>query len=396
MNEISFAFPVQYGSRGPKDKYLPAIVSLRDHICKCYGIGWPIGYKFTDEPVKKFCLSKISTYTSRFLVRPIQRIFRLPRYWVYWSNIKVFDYLFCRKVAQDESKILFTHPLLNKTISMSKASGKIIIVEAPNAEPYREYVRISRDYEKYEIKKKYIYGNKWFCDTWLRGYDMADKIIAISNISLQTYLDGGYEKQKFELIPLTGSNFICKSTTDKKVKTKAFVSTAHHSFIKGTHRLLLAWKKANIKDIPLYIVGTIGQDLQEFIEKYGPFDNVIFTGQKTDLPAFYDQLEGVGILLSLSEGAVRVVPEMMAFGFPMITTTDARCDLVENGVNGFIVDAYDEKQIIHTLQYAHENWDNVLKMGMHSKNLLRSRTVTDFSKEVAVFLARVNESCEQR
>ena len=40
------------------------------------------------------------------------------------------------------------------------------------------------------------------------------------------------------------------SSNLKKDMTTSRISTAFHNFIKGTHRLLLAWKAARIKNIP--------------------------------------------------------------------------------------------------------------------------------------------------
>lgn len=392
MKEISFVFPGQYGKRGVKDRYLPAIIELQDHICKCYGIGWPRRYVFTNEPKDRFCLTKFSTYFSRFIVRPMQKIFKYPNYYIYWSNVKLFDLLYCNKVAKDESKIIFTNPLLNKTIKKAKKAGKYVVVEAPNSEPIREYERIVCEYEKFNIHNRYIYGNPKFRDTWLNGYRMADKIITISKVSFTTYLQAGYDKKKFRLIPLTGTEFVSTNTGNENGKQKAFVSTAQHSFIKGTQRLLLAWKKAGIKDIPLYIIGEIGEDLKEFINKYGPFENVIYTGFKNNLSEFYEGIEGVGVLLSLSEGAVRTTPEMMAYGFPMVTTEDASCDLVQSGRNGFIVDVFDEEQIINILKYIDDNWNEVMQMKGNVISSLNRRTVSDYSKEVGLFLMKLIDS----
>ena len=389
MKSISFAFPVKYGIRGPKEKYMPAIINLGDEICKCYGISFPRNYVYTDEPINKFCLSRIPTIISRYIIGYLQKIVRFPEYYIYWSNIIVFDLLFSRRISRDESKIVFTHPLLNRTIEKCKKAGKIVVVEAPNSDPRREHSRIMRDYELFHIKNKFIYGNKMFRDMWIYGYDSADKIIAISNLSLNTYLNAGYPEEKFEMIPLTGSEFVKTNKVPNLKKDKAFITCAHHSFIKGTHRLLLAWKKANIKDIKLYVVGKLCEDMKEFVDNNGPFENVIFTGELTDLPELYNRLDGVGVQLSLSEGAVRVTPEMMAFGFPMVTTIDASCDLVIDGKTGFIVDVENEEEIIKTLTHISTSWNDLSNLKENIDLVLRGRTVCDFSSELGKYLKQL-------
>ena len=71
--------------------------------------------------------------------------------------------------------------------------------------------------------------------------------------------------------------------------------------------------------------------MKEFIKTYGPFQNVRYVGFQGDLRSWYQDYDAVGVLMSLSEGAGRTTPEMMSFGFPMITSPDATCDIVKDG-----------------------------------------------------------------
>ena len=150
--------------------------------------------------------------------------------------------------------------------------------------------------------------------------------------------------------------------------------------------MLLAWRRADIKDIPLLIVGNMCEDMKEFIEKYGPFENVIFVGARYDLNEWYKNYDAVGILLSLSEGAVRVTPELMSFGFPMIVSEDATCDLVKDQENGFIVNPFDEEEIAEKIKYFAQNWENVHEMNLSVLKSINNRTITDYSLEVADYL----------
>ena len=77
-------------------------------------------------------------------------------------------------------------------------------------------------------------------NTIMKSYSIADSIITISKVSNQTYVDAGYDINKFHLIPLTGTDLPSQPIDAIKGKKRAFISTAFHNFIKGTHRLLLA------------------------------------------------------------------------------------------------------------------------------------------------------------
>lgn len=383
MNEISLAFPVTYASA---NKYLPLINYLGDKISKCYGLGFPRGFVFTKEyPQEKLSCTKIPLRTS-FIVGKLSAIFKFPSYYSYWAKVTLCDYIFSYQIKKDPAKILYVSPLFKRTIAEAKKKGMIVVVEAGNSEPKREYERIMHDYALYNIKHKYVYGDTRFRDTCLYSLKTADKVITISKVSAKTYEDAGYDMSKFKLIPLTGTDMPLQKLDQSENKEKAFISVGFHNFIKGTQELLLAWKDASIKDIPLLIVGRICEDLKDFIEQYGPFNNVKYIGHRSDLKDWFSTYDGVGVLLSLSEGAVRVTPEMMSFGFPMIVSNDATCDIVVDGINGYIIDTYDIDQVSKRLKWFAEDWTRVKDMRKAVLNSVAYRSVKDYSLECGYFL----------
>lgn len=383
MDKISIAISSTYGNQG---KYLPLLNQLGDELCYAYGIGFPRNYQYTDEPLKKMRLTKIPSRISGFIVNPFGKILHYPQYYTYWSNVKLCDAFFAGKAAKDDSRVIFTNPLLTDTVRKSKEAGKLVVVEAGNSEPAREHERIIKEYELFGIKNKYVYGNPGFRDACMKSYDLADYIITISHVSARTYEDAGYDMDKFKFIPLTGTDMPVQDIHANTGKKKAFISTAFHNFIKGTHRLLLAWQKAGIKDIPLIIAGRLCEDMQEFIDKYGPFENVIYAGHQSALQEWYKQFDAVGVLMSLSEGAGRTTPEMMSFGFPMIVSPDATCDIVLDGWNGYIVDPYNENALVEKLLWFADQWERVYQMRRDTLAAVSQRSVYDFSVELGEFL----------
>ena len=381
MREVSTVIAASYGNR-----YLPMIKKLGNHICYCYGVGFPRKYTFTDEPMDKMKLTKVSSRISSRIVKPLAKLLKLPDYYAYYSNIVIFDWLMSRKVAKDSSRIVFANPLLCRVVEKCKKKGKIVICEAGNSEPNREYERVSKEYEEFKIKHKYIYGDKRFRKRVNKSFSLSDYIVTISEIANKTYIEAGYDVQKLKLISMAGTDFPIRRSYVNAERPKAFISLAFQSFLKGTHRLLLAWKKANIKNIPLVIAGRLSDDVKEFIDRYGPFENVVYPGYLSDLTEFYESYDAVGVLLSLSEGAVRVTPEMMSFGYPMITSPDASCDIVVDGVNGFIVPSLDEECIAQRLRWFAEDWSRVHNLRESVINSVSHRTVKEYSEELGDYI----------
>lgn len=381
MNEISVISNRTYGNS--KD-YLPLLRVLDDNLCRGYGLGFSHKFQITDEPINKMVVTNIPKYTG-VLVKPALRIIGKPKYYGYIHNVLSLDKYFRSRVPRDDSKIVLTTVLLRDTILKCKEAGKLVVVVAENSEPIRELNRVAGDYEKYGISKRYIYGDEKWQKRVNEGFRNADKLISISNASQRTFEEAGYDMDKFTLIPKNGASFKPKSDKNNGCP-KAFITTAFHSFIKGTHRLLLAWKKSGIKNIPLIVVGKLCEDMQEFVEKYGPFDNVIFEGHRSDLSSWYMNWDAVGVLMSLSEGGSKVVSEMMSYGFPMLVSPDAVCDLVVDNYNGFIVDPLDEDMLVEKLRWISDNWESVNDMRVACFNSVEGKNMGDWSIEVGNYL----------
>lgn len=387
-NKISVCLATVYNN----NRQVKIINELGDRLCRSYSYGFPRCYKYTDEPIDKMYLTKIPRRISGFIISKLVNLFNLPRYYTFWACWTIFDWMVANKVANDSSMIVFTSTLCPRTIKACKAKGKIVIIEAGNSEPKREYDRITAEYSKFGIKHIYLYGDKEYQYNHIEILRYADIIVSISEVSMKTYVDAGILQEKIKLIPLTGCPWEVDVNYSPAGRSKAFITTGFHSFIKGTQRLLLAWKKSGIQNIPLIVVGAICEDMKEFIAKYGPFDNVQYKGLLSlhELRTLYGTYSACGVLLSLSEGAGRVTPEMMSFGFPMVVSPDATCDLVVDGVNGFIVDPADEGTIAKRLGWLAEDWSRVESMNQVVLNSVKSRSMEDYAVEVAQFLLNIN------
>ena len=377
------------------DANVPMIKPLREklkgHLCSCYSMSNPLKNK---DDTRIGVISSAIPFYVRKCVDFLSRYHIVPGYYGFKFQHFALDYVFASKVAQDNSTIVFVHESYKRCIKESQKKGKIVVTMAGNAEPSREYQRVMAEYASFAITKKYIYGDVKYQSRIRKNLVQANRIISISKVSEKTFIEAGYDKNKFRLIPLTGTDYIPQSTYVAD-RPKAFITIAFHSFIKGTHRLLLAWKEAGIEGIPLIVAGRLCDDMKEFVEKNGPFNNVIFTGYiQGSLNDFYKQYDAVGVLMSLSEGAVRTTPELMSYGFPMIVSPDATCDIVKNKINGFIVDPKNEVEIVEKLKWFAEDWDRVHQMRPRVLTSVSHRTVREFSEDCADYLMSLIKESE--
>jgi UDP-glucose:(heptosyl)LPS alpha-1,3-glucosyltransferase len=110
---------------------------------------------------------------------------------------------------------------------------------------------------------------------------------------------------------------------------------------KGVARALAAI--ADHPEVHLLIVGSDkhSQQYQKLARKLGLITRVRFCGAQSDVKPFYGMADGF-LLPTLYDPFPNVCVEALACGLPVLTsTTCGSAELLENGVNGWVVDALD-------------------------------------------------------
>ena len=105
--------------------------------------------------------------------------------------------------------------------------------------------------------------------------------------------------------------------------------------------------KEECPDVKVLIVGdgTLRGALEEEARQLGIADNVIFTGERRDVPRLY-KLMDVKVISSIYEGTTLTVFEAMATGTPVVATmVDGVEEVIEDGATGMLVPPKDAASI---------------------------------------------------
>ena len=117
--------------------------------------------------------------------------------------------------------------------------------------------------------------------------------------------------------------------------------------------------------------GILRGKIERLIDNLKLKENFVLTGWRRDIPEIMSCLD-VLVLSSLWEGSPIVLLEAMCRSLPIVAyDVDGVCEVVKNGVNGFLVAPGDVAGLAHRINNLLEDKELLKKMGMHSFNLVR-------------------------
>lgn len=176
---------------------------------------------------------------------------------------------------------------------------------------------------------------------------------------------------------------------DNKPRKLLFVGQA--TCRKGVNLLLKTLNEFDESKIELYVAGGFSKDSAWYAE-YGHKKNVHFLGFVTrdviaDLYASVDAF----VLPSYAEGLALVGLEAMASGLPIICSQYSGVnDLVEQGVNGLLVDVFEDGSLRNAMQTVIDADSETLRnMGLAARKTAENYTWAHYNDKVQSLFAKI-------
>jgi len=207
----------------------------------------------------------------------------------------------------------------------------------------------------------------------LEEYDLADLILVLSEKAEETFLAAGIPPAK--LFRHQRGVDVTRFTPAEKPPEK-FRAVFVGALIKrkGVHHLLEVWRRLNLKDAELVLVGAVHDEIRPVLAQYG--------GPDVSVPGFVARVEecyraaAVHIFPSECEGSAKCIYEAAACGLPQITTRESG-DIVLDGVNGLIVPPNDPEALAAAIERLYRDRDLAARLGAAG----RQRMVEKFTWE---------------
>ncbi|QLE56091.1 glycosyltransferase family 4 protein [Nostoc sp. TCL26-01] len=211
-----------------------------------------------------------------------------------------------------------------------------------------------------------------------RECQQADLIVVLSEVAKQTFIKAGFASEKVAVLsPFIDTNRFYPTAKTDNVFRVLYVGTIEPR--KGLPYLVNGFTQANISNSELLVVGgTSTRALRIFMEKtlnqHSNIKQEFWDFSSADPTQVFGK-SSVLVLPSVEDGFGLVALEAMACGLPVIVTSQCgAADVVENGVNGFIVPPRDPEAIAQKLTFLADNETTRIAMGKAARITAEQQT----------------------
>jgi glycosyltransferase involved in cell wall biosynthesis len=205
----------------------------------------------------------------------------------------------------------------------------------------------------------------------LEEYDLADRILVLSEKAEETFLAAGVPKEKLfrhqrgvdidRFLPAPGP-------------PEKFIAVFVGALIKrkGVHHLIDVWRRLALKDAELVLAGTVHDEIRPLLKDANP-SSIRVLGFAPRIEDVY-QNAVVHIFPSECEGSAKCTYEAAACGLPQITTRESG-DVVRDEVNGLIIPPNDPGALANAILRLYNDRALCAKLGAAG----RERAVHNFT-----------------
>lgn len=283
--------------------------------------------------------------------------------------VKIFDKYVANQLKNIDFEVIICWAGLSiETVKEAKRLGKKVILERASVHLEEQQSILKVEYAKFG--KKFIVNNNAL-DKEKLEYQIVDFIIVPSSYVKDSFINKGFAKDKVLLNGLGASQEFLNFKISKPVENRKIQIVFFGSIIirKGIHYLIDAIQLLNKKKIYVdcYIVGKLSNDSELIFQNLPENIKVVDFMPHKELSNFIITKD-IAIFPSIEDGYGMVVPQSLVSGLPVIVSEHVGAkDLIEDGVNGFIVPVCNAEAIEDKISYLDKNRDVLQELKQNTK-----------------------------
>ncbi|MFZ4765811.1 MAG: glycosyltransferase [Roseimicrobium sp.] len=207
----------------------------------------------------------------------------------------------------------------------------------------------------------------------LAEYDLADVLLMPSEKSAATFRAAGIREEKLHYVG-RGVNVATYRPADEPPERFRLVFVGALIKRKGVHLLLEAWKKLQLPEAELVLVGSVHEEIKPALEACAT-PTVRLVGFTSNVQ---DELRRstAFVFPSECEGFAKATLEAAACGLPLIATQESG-DAIVDGETGFCIPPNNVEALCAAMQRAFHQRETLRAMGQRARALVEERFTWD-------------------
>lgn len=309
-----------------------------------------------------------------------------------WKTYRAIDAKLSRE-PMDYDILMSLSETVTNAATRAVAAGKVFVCDRGSS-----HIQFQNQilHEEYQLQGQRFKGiDERVIARHLEEYAIADAITVPSYFVKRSFLEMGVAESKVQVVPygVDLSRFHPTSAPPEGEFNVLFVGNA--CIRKGVVYLLQAFEALQHPRKQLNFVGAISPEVRALIENYASRLPIACLGiQPQDQLKHIMSASHVLVLPSVEEGLALVQAQAMACGCPVIGTTNSGAEnLLEDGVEGFIVAIRDAQAIASRLQTLADDPDKRAQMSRASLKRVQEMGGWDtYGDNMVALFARLLES----
>jgi glycosyltransferase involved in cell wall biosynthesis len=199
-------------------------------------------------------------------------------------------------------------------------------------------------------------------DTELRASDL----VSVASAHTRSSLEGAPIRGAVVVTPYGFPTELFSPKTAPPDGPFTVLAVGAQTLRKGTHCLLMAWKRAGLRDARLKLIGPLRLGQRFLDEHAGLFEHVEHLPRR-EIAAEYQRADLVAFP-TLGDGFGLVIQEAMCSATPVVTTPSCGGpECITDGQDGWIVPAGDIDALVENIRFCHANRDRVRQVGLAAR-----------------------------
>jgi glycosyltransferase involved in cell wall biosynthesis len=197
-----------------------------------------------------------------------------------------------------------------------------------------------------------------------REFELCDKIVVPSLIAQESFEKLGYSGKAIVIHAGVDHHYFTPSPVPTKRELFRVCYVGRVELAKGLTYLLDAWKRLELTNAELLLVGDVAPEMHSVIKRYA-LPNIRFKGfSSQDEVAQCYRDSDLFVFPSVNEGLARVLLEAMASELPVIATDKSGAeDCITQGQEGTIVPARDANALAEAILWHFQHREESIAMG---------------------------------